>query len=98
MTRIRLRYVKEYTDRHGKARRYFRRPGFKPVALTGTPGSEEFMAAYQAASDGRVEIGAGRVAPGTVFGARRLVLRICGLSDARADHEVHLSQRNREIS
>jgi hypothetical protein len=49
MTSIRLPYVQEYRDRHGKARRYFRRPGYKRVALPGTPGSPSFMAAYEAA-------------------------------------------------
>ena len=49
MTSIRLPYVQEYRDRHGKERRYFRRPGFKRVALQGTPGSLQFMAAYEAA-------------------------------------------------
>ena len=49
MTLIRLPYVQEYRDRHGKARRYFRRPGFNRVTLPGTPGSPQFMAAYEAA-------------------------------------------------
>jgi len=49
MANIRLRYVKAYVDRHGKARHYFRKPGCKPVALPGLPGSDEFMAAYSAA-------------------------------------------------
>src|SRR5215471_19193281 len=49
MTRIKLRYVNEYRDRHGKVRRYFRRPGSRAIALPGLPGSIEFMAAYQAA-------------------------------------------------
>jgi hypothetical protein len=49
MTRIKLRYVNEYLDRHGKIRRYFRRPGSRSVKLPGLPGSIEFMAAYQAA-------------------------------------------------
>jgi len=49
MTSIRLPYVQEYRDRHGKARRYFRRPGFKRWALPGTPGSPQFMTAYEAA-------------------------------------------------
>src|SRR5262245_44733674 len=49
MMSIRLPYVQEYRDRHGKARRYFRRPGFKRVTLPGTPGSQQFMAAYQTA-------------------------------------------------
>jgi integrase len=66
MTRIRLSYVKEYVDRHGKVRRYFRRPGCKPVALPGQPGSKQFMETYQAALDGRFEIGAATARPGSV--------------------------------
>jgi integrase len=49
MTRLKLRYVNEYRDRHGKIRRYFRRPGVRAIPLPGLPGSIEFMAAYQAA-------------------------------------------------
>src|SRR5262249_31731819 len=49
MTRIKLRYVNEYRDRHGKIRRYFRRPGSRAIPLSGLPGSIEFMGAYQAA-------------------------------------------------
>jgi integrase len=49
MTSIRLPYVQEYCDRYGKVRRYFRRAGFKRVALPGTPASPQFMAAYEAA-------------------------------------------------
>ena len=49
MTRFKLLYVNEYRDRHGKLRRYFRRPGCRAIPLPGLPGSIEFMAAYQAA-------------------------------------------------
>jgi integrase len=49
MTRIKLRYVNEFIDRHGKVRCYFRRPGSRSVRLPGIPGSIEFMEAYQAA-------------------------------------------------
>src|SRR4051812_18170201 len=49
MTRIKLKFVNEYRDRHGMVRRYFRRPGCRAVPLPGLPGSIEFMAAYQAA-------------------------------------------------
>lgn len=68
MTRIRLLYVHEFLDRHGKVRRYFRRPGVKRIPLPGLPGSPEFMRAYQAALDGapRVEVGATRTHPGTI--------------------------------
>jgi len=41
--------LNEYRDRHGKLRRYFRRPGSRAIPLPGVPGSIEFMAAYQAA-------------------------------------------------
>jgi hypothetical protein len=57
MTSIRLPYVQEYRDRHGKVRRYFRRPGFQRVTLPGTPGSPQFMAAYKSAlADERLQI------------------------------------------
>ena len=72
MTRIRLEYIHEYLDRHGKLRRYFRRPGFKRISLPGAPGSEEFMTAYRLALAGqppRLEVGAGRTRPGTVNAA-----------------------------
>src|ERR1700736_6991356 len=49
MARIRLHYVNEFVDRHGKVRYYFRRPGSRSVKLPGLPGSIEFMDAYQAA-------------------------------------------------
>jgi integrase len=49
MARIKLRYVNEFIDRHGKVRYYFRRPGSRSVPLPGLPGSIEFMDAYQTA-------------------------------------------------
>jgi integrase len=68
VTNLRLRYVKAYVDRHGKARHYFRKPGCKPVALPDLPGSDEFMAAYSAAlaNTPRVEIAATRTRAGSV--------------------------------
>jgi integrase len=67
---MRLQYVHEFIDRHGKPRRHFRRIGFKQIPLPGLPGSAEFMAAYQAALAGekapRIEIGATRTGPGTI--------------------------------
>jgi integrase len=68
VTNVRLRYVKAYVDRHGKARHYFRKPGCKPVALPGLPGSDEFMAAYSAAlaNAPRVEVAATRTRAGSV--------------------------------
>ncbi|WP_374385119.1 tyrosine-type recombinase/integrase [Dongia sp.] len=72
MRRPRLPYVQEFKDRHGKVRRYFRRPGFKPLPLPGLPGSTEFQEAYRAALDGaggKIEIGIDRSAPGSVAAA-----------------------------
>jgi integrase len=61
-------YVHAFVDRHGKARFYFRRAGFKKVPLPGLPWSPEFMAAYQAVMDEtpKIEIGAKRSSPGSV--------------------------------
>ena len=69
MTKLLLKYVDEFIDRHGRPHRYFRRAG-KRVRLPGRPGSAEFMAAYQAALDGiplpKVETVAPCAATGTV--------------------------------
>jgi integrase len=62
------KYVHGFLDRHGKTRFYFRRSGFKQVALPGLPWSPEFMGAYQAAlaDTPPLEIGASRTVAGTV--------------------------------
>jgi integrase len=54
MIRKQLAFVHEFKDRHGKVRRYFRRPGFERVPLPGLPYSPEFMEAYQAAMAGGI--------------------------------------------
>ena len=72
MTKIRLQYIHEFVDRHGKVRRYVRLPSGKRVPLTGAPGTDEFMNAYRAALAGeapRIEVGASRTRPGTVNAA-----------------------------
>lgn len=51
-----LKYVKEYRDRTGKVRRYFRRAGSPATPLPGAPGSPEFVAAYSAALAGFVAV------------------------------------------
>jgi hypothetical protein len=68
VSRIKLKYVHEFVDRHGKARFYLRRAGFRRVPLPGIPGSAEFMDAYgrALADTPRVEIGAKRVLAGSV--------------------------------
>jgi integrase len=52
MASIKLHHVNRVQDRYGTVRYYFRRPGCKNVRLPGTPGSAEFMQAYQAALAG----------------------------------------------
>ena len=50
MTKIHLRFVQAFVDRKtGKVFHYFRRRGFGRIPLPGTPGSAEFMEAYQRA-------------------------------------------------
>ena len=47
MTKLLLRFVHEFKDRHGKVRRYVRRPGFAHVPLPGEPGSPAFTRTWQ---------------------------------------------------
>ncbi len=67
MTKLRLKFVNAFRDRHGSVRHYFRRPGAKSAPLPGLPGSAAFMAAYQTALDtlSCSEIGASRTISGT---------------------------------
>ena len=61
--------VSSFKDRHGKVRFRFRRKGARTVYLPGLPGSTEFAQAYADAVAGettKLEIGASRVAPGTL--------------------------------
>jgi integrase len=63
----RPRFINAYLDRNGKPRFYFRRAGFKSVALPGLPWSPEFMQAYEIAMAGRPSpVGAARVVPGSM--------------------------------
>ena len=64
------KFVQAFIDRNGKPRFYFRRPGFKSVALPGLPWSPQFMEVYEAALLGQpLQIGANRTKPGTVSAA-----------------------------
>ena len=68
MANIKLRFVKAYVA-NGRPYNYFRKPGCARIRLPGVPGSEEFMAAYQAALAADAppsDIGAKRNAPGTI--------------------------------
>jgi hypothetical protein len=42
MTSVKLQFIHEFRDRHGKVRRYFRRPGHKLMPLPGLPGSARY--------------------------------------------------------
>src|SRR4051794_19661970 len=71
MTKIVLKHIHNFRDRHGKLRTYVRVPRQKAVALPGLPGSVEFMDTYQqaiAAAAPRL-IGADRTVPGTLDAA-----------------------------
>src|SRR6516162_3107368 len=61
------KFVHGFIDRHGRPRFYFRRPGFRRVALPGLPWSPEFMSAYEEALAGQpAPVGAARTIPGSM--------------------------------
>jgi integrase len=61
------KYVQAFLDRHGTPRFYFRRLGFKSIALPGLPWSPEFMAVYEEALAGQpAQVGIDRVKAGTI--------------------------------
>jgi len=68
---VRLPFIQEYRDRHGRVRRYFRRRGARLIPLPGKVGSPEFMTAYNAAVATTTvhEVGKTRSAPGMVSAA-----------------------------
>lgn len=70
-------YVHAFRDRHGKARYYFRRRGFRRAPLPGLPYSGEFMRAYEAAAQTVGEFGSSRSRPGTVAAAVAGLERLC---------------------
>ncbi len=47
LTKLDLKHVHRFKDRHGKVRHYLRLPGCPSVSLPGAVGSAEFMQAYQ---------------------------------------------------
>jgi integrase len=66
MTRIPMKFIKAYQDRHGKWRYYFRKPGAASIALPGDPDTKAFREAYDAALDGAPrQIGVDRTKPGS---------------------------------
>ena len=86
------KYTHGFVDRHGHARFYFRRAGYKPATLPGLPWSPGFMAAYEAAlKNDRPEIGASRTLPGTVSAALVAYYQHPAFTDALAK----VTQQNR---
>ncbi|MGE8129076.1 tyrosine-type recombinase/integrase [Methylobacterium sp. NPDC080182] len=55
MSKIRLPYIDHFMDRHGTVRYYFRRGRGKRVPLPGSPGTRDFISAYEAARDAQPE-------------------------------------------
>ena len=85
MTRVKLPYINQFRDRHGKLRCYFRRPGGKSIPLSGVPGSPEFLEAYRLATAGLQppKRARRRAAPGT-FDAIAIDLSHNRLAQAQA--------------
>jgi len=92
MKRRHPKYTHAIVDRHGHARFYFRRAGYKTVTLPGLPWSPIFMAAYEEASKAdKPEIGAGRTINGTVNAALVAYYQHASFTDALAE----VTQRDR---
>jgi hypothetical protein len=99
MKSFRLKYVHQFIDRHGHPRFYFRRPGFKQVALPGSPFSAEFMAAYtEAMASQPAPVTGGReVIPGTFNALAGSYLGFSTFQFAVTEHSIGLSERNRAL-
>jgi hypothetical protein len=110
LTKIKLKYVNAFANRSRKSERlryYFRRRGCKAIPLPGFPGSEEFMAAYQAALAGisqpPTEIGASKTMPGSINALvvayyRSEGSRSAKIHEGRASRLSSASGRNMVIS
>ena len=65
--KIKLPYLEQFKDRHGKLRFYVRVPGRKRIAIKHAIGTPEFMDAYQNALNASpIEAQPTRVKPGTI--------------------------------
>ena len=91
MTRLKLDFIHEFVDRHGKVRRYFRRRGQKRIPLPGLPGSEEFMSAYSAALDAPPERAVDRLRAPVDRARDGIDLGAALLSHQREESLVHVS-------
>lgn len=88
-------YVHSITDRHGTRRHYFRRQGYETVTLRGPWGSAEFLDDYRQALAGKtaqkIQIGAGRVEPGSV--AQAIALHLGSVAFATLAPSTQRAQR-----
>jgi integrase len=92
MKRRHPKYTHAFVDRHGHARFYFRKAGYKTVTLPGLPWSPTFMAAYEEALTGdKAKIGVSRTIPGTVNAALIAYYQHPSFTDALAK----VTQQNR---
>jgi len=66
MTRIKLPYLHQYVDRHGRLRCYLRRRGYRQVPLFAKPGSPQFFDEYRAALNEAPQIVSSGAATGTI--------------------------------
>jgi integrase len=85
------KHVHAFTDRHGHARFYYRRAGYKSVTLPGLPWTPSFMAAYEEAEQSKIEIGSRRTISGTVSAALISYYQHPSFTNALAE----VTQRNR---
>jgi integrase len=89
------KHVHGFVDRHGHARYYFRRPGFKRSTLSGVPWSPDFMAAYERAAAGQREaIGTPKVLPGSMHA---LAISYYGSKEFLVDLKVNSQRVRRNI-
>lgn len=90
-------YCEAWRDRHGKIRVYFRRGKGRRVALPAHIGSDEFIAAYQAALVGDVVVkpkaGAAIDAPGTIGALITSYMRSSAYVGLRATTKAGYSTR-----
>jgi integrase len=93
VAKIDLPYIQRFKDRHGRERAYYRRKGFKKVALP-TVGSPGFLAAYEAANtpDRSQGVASERSKPGTLSALLAAYFLSGTFRDLRAS--TQRSQRN----
>jgi integrase len=81
VAKIEVPYVNAYKDRHKRQRYYYRRKGYRSIALPDQPGSEAFAAAYQLAEQtGKIQPKEGARSLGAMIDAYYASLKWAALS------------------